>query len=109
MACLVGCGSSPQKVVPASDGFIQPQRMTQKQSLTKGRATEAKTISVAPSYAGVEDTTDVTGSVVPKKRSPSTSSPSDPKAVKPFTPEWWAIEKARDDELKKSISICKGC
>ena len=27
----------------------------------------------------------------------------------PYTPEWWAHEKAIDDKLKKSITICRDC
>jgi hypothetical protein len=27
----------------------------------------------------------------------------------PYTPDWWAREKAIDDKLKKSITICRDC
>lgn len=38
-----------------------------------------------------------------------TSDQADADAPLPFTPEWWAHEKATDDKLKKTMEICRGC
>ena len=38
-----------------------------------------------------------------------TNDQQDADAPLPFTPEWWAHEKATDDKLKKSLTICRGC
>ena len=38
-----------------------------------------------------------------------TTDRQDADAPLPFTPEWWAREKATDDKLKKSMMICHGC
>jgi len=38
-----------------------------------------------------------------------TNDQQDADAPLPFTPEWWAREKATDDKLRRSLTICHGC
>jgi hypothetical protein len=40
---------------------------------------------------------------------PTTAVASDPDSIKPYSPEWWAQERAEMERLRHRSRICSGC
>lgn len=121
-ACLAGCGSAPSYYayngprpsasysrslglyVPAHVATYSalPQSTDVAAAYTPSRhvALRSRPAAQTPAAASAQPRTDAVA---------VTNDQQDADAPLPFTPEWWAHEKATDDKLKKSLTICSGC
>jgi hypothetical protein len=103
--CVSGNGCSPalpdNQISQISwDGLGKPPAQTSGEQPSPGRAprtSREKTLASDAQKKPADAGNDVTG---------STQSKTQPKA---FSNEWWAQERADQERLTKSISICRNC
>ena len=108
-APLAGCFSlTAQKEVP--DWAMAGQGQSAEQSRTRvSRApAQRRVVERTGSFEMPTNTGNVAMSTEPERTPARPPQPARPSPTN-FSPEWYAQEKAADDQLRRSMNICRGC
>jgi hypothetical protein len=109
-APLAGCFSlTAQKEVPEWAMAGQGQSAEQSRTRVSRAPAQRRVVERSGSFEMPTNTGNVAMTTEPERAAAKPAQPAGRSSPTNFSPEWYAQEKAADDQLRRSMNICRGC